>query len=134
MRDGIFHGMMRARLSMRSTWPGTRALMAACLLASLACLPGAAVAGEQAAAPAGPGMPANLAAPAAPAGPGVPDVRSTLPTRAGRAVGPWGVAGVRAAEAESLHSFDVTHYRLDMHFPCVGTNLSGICTISLKAM
>ncbi|MBI5836954.1 MAG: M1 family metallopeptidase [Candidatus Eisenbacteria bacterium] len=37
------------------------------------------------------------------------------------------------AAAESLHSYDALHYRLDLDFPCLGTSLSGTCAITLRA-
>jgi aminopeptidase N len=43
------------------------------------------------------------------------------------------LAGPFAARAESLHNYDALHYRLDLAFPCVGTNLSGSCAITLRA-
>ncbi|HVP38657.1 MAG TPA: M1 family metallopeptidase [Candidatus Saccharimonadales bacterium] len=37
-----------------------------------------------------------------------------------------------AAQAESLHDYDVLHYRLDLDFPCSAANLSGTCAITLR--
>ncbi len=38
------------------------------------------------------------------------------------------------AQADSAHSFDVRHYRLDLDIPCSGTSLSGTCAITLNAV
>jgi aminopeptidase N len=51
--------------------------------------------------------------------------KSALPEQVARPV---------AAETDSVHDFDVQHYRLDLDFPCVGTNLSGTNTITLRSM
>src|SRR5437868_6704625 len=68
-------------------------------------------------------------APAATAPPDVPpvspDVRGIVPDgpSAWPTLRPGRVARPQAAQAESLHTYDVTHYRLDVDIPCVGLNI-----------